>query len=413
MSDSVEVAIVGAGPYGLSLGAHLRKAGVSVRQFGLPMQLWRDFMPEGMFLKSQGFASNLSDPEHTHTLKAFCKKTGRPYADYGLPVPLDTFVAYGQWFREALVPDIEEVLVTDVAQVGGGFELTLANSEQVRARKVVVAIGVEAFAYVPEPLSALPSSVCTHASAHTDLAVFSGQDVIVVGAGQSALESAALLHEKGAKVQLVARKDKIRWNGVPLALDRPVLQRLKEPESGLGSGWATWFYSNHPGTFRHLPRSTRVFRARTALGPAGANWLRSRVEGQFPAHTGVSITWARMQDDGVRLGLSGADGSPRELAADHVLAGTGYRTDLTRLPFFGEQMLAGLRTVPGTGSSMVGRDYQTSIPGLYVMGPAVAPTMGPVMRFVFGSEHAATTVARPLIAGSSASRSRTAVAAGR
>jgi thioredoxin reductase len=406
------VAIVGAGPYGLSLAAHLRKAGVSVRQFGLPMQLWRDFMPKGMFLKSQGFASNLSDPDHTHTLEAFCKATGRPYASYGLPVPLDTFVAYGRWFRDELVPDVEEVLVTDVARAGGGFEVSLANSEQVRARKVVVAIGVEAFAHVPEPLSALPPSACTHSSAHADLGAFRGQEVIVVGAGQSALETAALLHEKGASVQLVARENKIAWNGDPLPLDRPLLQKLREPESGLGSGWATWFYSNQPGLFRRLPRSTRVYRARTALGPAGACWLRSRVEGQFPVLTGYSVTWARVQDGGVRLGLAGAGGSSRELAADHVIAGTGYRTDLTRLSFFGDQMLAGLRTVSGTGSSAVGRDYQTSIPGLYVMGPAVAPTMGPVMRFVFGSEHAATTVARQLTRGA-VSRSRTAVTAGR
>ncbi len=413
MSDTVEVAIVGAGPYGLSLAAHLRQAGVSVRQFGLPMQLWRDFMPQGMFLKSQGFASNLSDPAHTHTLEAFCKATGRPYASYGLPVPLDTFVAYGLWFRDQLVPDIEEVLVTDVARAGSEFELTLANSEQARARKVVVAIGVEAFAHVPEPLSALPSSVCTHSSAHTDLGAFKDQDVIVVGAGQSALETAALLHEKGASVTLVARENKIRWNGVPLALDRPLPQRLREPESGLGSGWATWFYSNHPGTFRHLPRSTRVYRARTALGPAGASWLRGRVEGLFPALTGQSVTWARMQDGGVRLGLTGTDGSTSELAGDHVIAGTGYRTDLTRLSFLGDQLLPSLRTVAGTGSSVVGRDYQSTIPGLYFIGPAVAPTMGPVMRFVFGSEHAASTVARQLIGGSSAGRSRTAVAAGR
>jgi FAD-dependent urate hydroxylase len=412
MSDAVEVAIVGAGPYGLSLGAHLRKAGVSVRQFGIPMQLWRDFMPEGMYLKSQGFASNLSDPDHTHTLEAFCKATGRPYRDYGLPVSLETFVAYGQWFREQLVPDIDEVLVTDISKAGDGFELTLANSEQVRARKVVVAIGVEAFAYIPEPLSALPSSVCTHSSAHSDLSVFSGQEVVVVGAGNSALETAALAHEKGAKVQLVARKDVIRWNGQPLLPNRPLLQRLREPEAGLGSGKATWFYSNHPGLFRHLPRSTRVYRARTALGPAGAVWLRERFEGQVPALLGLSVKWARVQDGGVRLGLTGTGGT-RELGADHVIAGTGYRWDMTRLSFFGEQMLAGLRNVPGTGSAAVGGDYQTTIPGLYIMGPAVTPTMGPVMRFVFGSEHAATTVARQLIGSSTGSRSRAAVAAGR
>ena len=412
MSDAVEVAIVGAGPYGLSLAAHLRKAGVSLRQFGMPMQLWRDFMPEGMYLKSQGFASNLSDPDHTHTLEAFCKATGRPYASYGLPVPLDTFVAYGQWFRSELVPDVEEVLVTDVAQASGGFEVSLANSDQVRARTVVIAIGVEAFAHVPEPLSALPSSVCTHSSAHSDLGAFAGQQVIVVGAGQSALESAALLHERGASVRLVCRKDKLAWNGPPLPLDRPLLQRLREPESGLGSGWATWFYSNQPDLFRRLPRRTRVYRARTALGPAGATWLRNRVEGQFPVLAGYAVRWARMQDGGVRLGLAGAGGSSREVTADHVIAGTGYRTDLTRLPFLGDQIRSRLRTVPGTGSSAVGRDYQSSVPGLYVMGPAVAPTMGPVMRFVFGSEHAATTVARQLTGGA-VSRSRTAVTAGR
>ena len=413
MSDAVEVAIVGAGPYGLSLAAHLRKAGVGVRQFGLPMQLWRDFMPEGMFLKSQGFASNLSDPDHAYTLEAFCKATGRPYASYGLPVPLDTFVAYGEWFRDELVPDVEEVLVTDVAQAGTGFDVSLANSEQVRARKIVIAIGVEAFAHVPEPLSALPSSVCTHSSAHTDLGAFKDRNVIVVGAGQSALESAALLHEKGASVQLIARKDKLAWNGPPLPLDRPLPQRLREPESGLGSGWATWFYSNQPGLFRRLPRSTRVSKARTALGPAGATWLRSRVEGQFPTLTGLSVRWARMEGGGVRLGLAGADGSSREEAADHIIAATGYRTDLTRLSFLGDQMLSGLRTVAGTGSSVVGRDYQSTIPGLYVIGPAVAPTMGPVMRFVFGSEHAATTVARQLTSMAVGRRSPAAVAAGR
>ena len=67
MSEIVDVAIIGAGPYGLSLAAHLSAAGLSYRHFGVPMRLWRGAMPKGMYLKSQGFASNLSDPEGTHT----------------------------------------------------------------------------------------------------------------------------------------------------------------------------------------------------------------------------------------------------------------------------------------------------------------------------------------------------------
>ncbi|MGO9501942.1 MAG: NAD(P)-binding domain-containing protein [Streptosporangiaceae bacterium] len=410
MSDTVEVAIVGAGPYGLSLAAHLRRSGVSFRHFGLPMRLWRESMPAGMFLKSQGFASNLSDPEGTHTLEAFCKATGRPYASYGLPVPLDTFISYGQWFQNDLVPGLEQVLVSSIAQRGGGFELALATSEQVQAKKVVVAAGVEHFAYMPEPLTALPSSVCTHSSAHTDLSLFRDREVVVVGAGQSALESAALLHEAGARVQVVAREAKVLWNGAPLALDRPLTQRMVEPESGLGSGWNTWFYSNHPDLFRHLPKGTRVDKARTALGPAGASWLRARVEGQFPILAGQSMQWARLQDGGVRLGLQAADGTSRELGADHVIAATGYRTDLSRLSFLDEQLQAGVRTL--AGSSVVDHDYQSSVPGLYFIGPAVAPTFGPVMRFVFGSKYPAAAVSRQLIR-TSGGRLRAAVAAGR
>jgi thioredoxin reductase len=416
VSDVIDVAIVGAGPYGLSLAAHLRAAGVEYRQFGLPMRLWQAAMPRGMFLKSQGFASNISDPAGTHTLEAFCAATNRPYASYGLPVPLDTFVSYGQWFASDLGLPIEETLVTDVSRGGGGFSVTLADGERLSARRVVVAIGVEHFAHVPAPLSSLPPELCTHSSAHPDLATFSGQDVIVVGAGQSALESAALLHESGANVRLLARKQRVVWNGEPLALERPLPQRLREPESGLGSGWATWFYSNHPELFRRLPRQTRVYRARTALGPAGASWLRARVEGKFPVAAGHTVTRAEPKGDGVMLAARRSEGGTErteELVADHVIAATGYRTDLARLPFLGDELRSRLRTVAGSGSPSVTGDYRSAVPGLYIIGPAVAPTMGPVMRFVFGSRHAATTVSRHLTSASRRSQPATAVTAAR
>jgi len=410
MTEAVDVAIVGAGPYGLSLAAHLRAAGVTFRQFGLPMQLWQASMPRGMFLKSQGFASNLSSPDGTHTLAAFCKATVRSYASYGLPVPLDTFVAYGLWFQRELAPDLEETLVTDVLRTHGQYRISLANGRRAQASNVVVACGVEHFAAAPEQLAELGSSLCTHSSAHADLGCFRGKSVIVLGAGQSALESAALLHENGAAVQLVAREPRLEWNGPPLPPDRPLGRRLREPEAGLGSGWSTWFYSGHPELFRHLPRSIRVTRARLALGPAGACWLYKRVDGQFPVLLGHSLTWAKADSGGVALGFEDTGGDVRELTADHVIAATGFRADVGRLSFLGDQLRAGLRTVAGT--AVVDRHYQSSVPGLYFIGPAVAPTFGPVMRFVYGSEHAARTLGRQL-AASAGRRSRLAVGVGR
>ena len=354
------------------------------------MELWQSAMPQGMFLKSQGFASNLSSPDGEHTLEAFCAATGRAYASYGLPVPLDTFVAYGKWFQRELVPDVEETMVADVAPADGYFDLTLADGRRTQARTVAVAVGVQHFASVPEQLTGLPPSVCTHSSAHTDLASFRDRKVVVLGAGQSALESGALLSESGANVHLVAREPKVEWNGPPLPPDRPWWRRMREPEAGLGSGWSTWFYSGYPELFRHLPQGTRIVRARTALGPAGAGRLRTRVEHQFPILQGHTLGWAKAEGDGVVLGLEGPGGATRELTADHVIAATGYRSDVGRLGFIGDRLRSELKVVAGT--PVVDRHYQSSVPGLYFVGPVVAPTFGPVMRFVFGTAHAASTV---------------------
>ena len=126
MTD-VDVAIIGAGPYGLSLAAHLQAAGVSYRQFGLPMNQWQTTMPRGMYLKSQGLALNLSSPDRTHTLEAFCAATGRPYQDRGLPVSLETFTAYGLWFQQELVRELQPVLVSEVVEKDDHFEAAAAD----------------------------------------------------------------------------------------------------------------------------------------------------------------------------------------------------------------------------------------------------------------------------------------------
>jgi hypothetical protein len=118
------------------------------------------------------------------------------------------------------------------------------------------------------------------------------------------------------------------------------------------------------------------------------------VEGTFPVRTGHVVTSAAALDGQVRLGVSGAGTAGHELTADHVIAATGYRIDLRRPGFLPDAILSSLRTV--AGSAAVGGDYQSSIPGLYFIGPSVAPTMGPVMRFVFGARHAAATVGRQL-----------------
>jgi pyruvate/2-oxoglutarate dehydrogenase complex dihydrolipoamide dehydrogenase (E3) component len=129
------------------------------------------------------------------------------------------------------------------------------------------------------------------------------------------------------------------------------------------------------------------------------------VEGQFPVRTGQTVTAATALDGKVQLTIAASDG---RVTADHVIAATGYRIDLNRLDFLPDAIRSSLRTVGG--SAAVGGDYQSSVPGLYFVGPSVAPSMGPVMRFVFGARHAATTVSRALagVSGRPASAAATA-----
>ena len=139
--NECDTAVIGAGPYGLSVAAHLHGRRADFRVFGRPLDTWRTAMPRGMYLKSDGFASNLSAPEPGATLADYCLEHDLPYHPTDLPVPLETFVAYGLDFQRRYVPDLEEHNVTSVVRDGRGFRLGLDNGEELRAKQVVVAAG--------------------------------------------------------------------------------------------------------------------------------------------------------------------------------------------------------------------------------------------------------------------------------
>src|ERR1700737_1120138 len=181
LKSNTPIAIVGAGPYGLSLATHLHERGIPFRIFGQPMQVWRGQMPAGMPLKAGGVSSNLFDPAPRFTLKQYCRDHGIAYADYGLPVSLDTFVAYGLEFQKKLVPMLEPLNVVEVSRDQNGYQLRLENNETASAAAVVMATGISYYGYVPDSLAALPADLCTHSSAHHDLSGFRGRRVVVVG----------------------------------------------------------------------------------------------------------------------------------------------------------------------------------------------------------------------------------------
>jgi len=391
-SSLVDVVILGAGPYGLSIAAHLNRLRVRYRIFGRPMENWRTRMPKGMLLKSDGFASSLYDPDNAFTLRHYCAEIGQEYADVGIPVPVEIFTNYGIEFQKRLVPNLETAEITRIESAPEGFAVTTETGEEVLGRSVIVAAGITHFAWLPPELASLPREFVTHSSAYGDLARFKGRKVAVVGAGASAVDIAAILHELGAEPQIVTRSSAIAFHNPPKE-PRSLKERLSYPRSGLGLGWRSRLCTDAPLLFHAMPESFRLKVVRRHLGPAPGWFVRDKVEGHVPTHFNVSLQRAEVRSGQVHLALANGTGTS-SVAVDHVIGGTGYRVAMERLPFLGSDLRKRIRAVED--APILNRFFESSVPGLFFVGLASANSFGPLTRFAYGAMYTSRRLSRHL-----------------
>ncbi len=375
-------AVIGAGPYGLSVAAHLHARGAPTQVFGEPMESWLN-MPARMALKSVWSASSLADPEAAFSLDRYCRATG---ADATEPIPLAFFIGYAQWFQEHAVPDVDRAYVRCVQLERDGFHISLSDGRILAAERVVVAVGVRQFAYVPPFARDLPPQVATHSGEHIDFSRFRDCRVVVVGAGQSALESAAILSDEGAKVEVVARGP-VHWINRALYHRAGPVGRLLYPPTDVGPPGLNWL-CGAPMVMRTLPGGLRKRIESRAVRPAGAHWLRPRVEGKIPLSAFTEVLEAEPRGDGLRLRLS--DGTTREV--DHLLLGTGYRPDVRQIPFLDPALSN--QVSQRDGYPVLNQWFESSVPRLHFVGGLAGRTFGPICRFVAGARVTARQVAR-------------------
>jgi cation diffusion facilitator CzcD-associated flavoprotein CzcO len=347
------------------------------------MSFWRS-MPEGMKLRSNMRATNMVEPAGPLSLQAYMDDTG---ARFEQPVPLSDFINYGLWVQRNAVPDVDNRLVTRVERQPAGFALQLTDGGRVTARRVVVACGIAQFAHVPSRFQHLSAELVSHTGQRSDMGAFAGRRVVVVGGGQSALESAVLMQERGADVEVMVRGSRVVYlhGRGPINYMGPLGPIVYAP-TDVGPLWYSRLVAT-PVLFRRLSRNAQTRIADRSIRPACSNFVRVRL-GDVKLSIGLEVASAERSGSGLRLRLS--DGAERE--ADHLLFGTGYRVDVARYPFLSAEILRDLSTVKG--SPVLQRGLESSVPGLHFLGAPAAWSFGPILRFVSGSWYAARAVTR-------------------
>jgi cation diffusion facilitator CzcD-associated flavoprotein CzcO len=394
MPASTNVAIIGAGPYGLSLSAHLSAQGVEHRLFGEPMQMWRHHMPPGMHLKSDGKSSDLSLPDNGFPLEAFCRANNLPFDRTARPISLETFSAYGMAFQARYAPHAERKTLVRLDRGGDRFELHLDDGEIFTARQVVLAVGVLPFKVLHPALADLPMELASHSSDFGPLEQLRDKDVIIVGAGSSALDLAGLLQEGGARVTMVTRRASLPFQGKPPAQARNLYWRLRAPDSKIGAGWLHRISDDAPQLLHAMPAAIRHHILDSILGPSGGYFIKDKVIGKVDVKYATELVAAGPSGSRVAVQLKSHGAATATLQADHVISATGYALNMHRLRFLSPGIAGGLRTAHG--GPILSRNFESSVPGLHFIGVASAPSFGPVMRFVAGVSHPSFRLARHL-----------------
>jgi FAD-dependent urate hydroxylase len=378
LTADCDVAIIGAGPYGLSAGVHLKARGMAVRVFGEPMEFWAQKMPEGMLLRSPRVASNLSDPDRAFTLEAYeAASKKEPCA----PLPLDTFVEYGRWFRHQLNSDLDRRTVQRVERDQPGFRLTLQDGTEIRSTRVVIAAGVGPFRKKPAVFQNLSPQQAIHCYEGREVRKFSGKRVAVIGAGQSALESAALLHEANAQVEVIARRTEFRWIGQHSWLHHMgPLSSMLYSSHDVGPLGISRLVA-YPKLVSYVPLGIRDKIRTRAVRSAGSRWLPPRLTNVKMTRSST-VSEAKSIGDEIALKLN--DGTERRV--DHVMLGTGYQVDISRYDFLPAELTRDIEQFDGYPK--LGSGFRCSVPGLHFIGATAARSFGPLLYFVAGTEFA-------------------------
>lgn len=400
----LDIIIIGAGPYGLSLAAHFAQYDLNMAIFGKPMGFWRDCVHPGITLRSHWRATSLSDPTGQYSLARYLDQHQQA-STHLTRLTQPRFVDYGLWFQQQAVPQVDETLVTRIHKQKNSqrFEVELADGRTLTASIVIVATGLQAYAWKPPIYQDFPDHLVSHTAQNLPDDTFTQKRIAIIGGGPSAVETASLILAKASHVDIITRRP-ILWDesdetAKPKAYEhntdhqRTLWQRLRYPDAKLTPGWFNWWIENFPYTFHSLPRSFQdeLFRGKGGYRPANNKRLREQMGEKVSYHENVEVREAHLTGDQITLHLSNGEVE----GYDHVLLGTGYQADLGRLSLLSPELLNQIQTYHH--APLLSGSFESSVSGLYFVGLASVRSFGPLYRFVIGADATASKITSAVI----------------
>jgi cation diffusion facilitator CzcD-associated flavoprotein CzcO len=368
--------VVGAGPYGLAVGARAIERGIDTVNVGRPMGFWTEHMPEGMFLRS-GPDWHL-DASGMHTFEAFLEDRGISDGDID-PVPIAVFLDYAAWFQQQKGLTVRDSLVSRLTTRDGRFVALLDDGTQIAADKVVAAPGAGYFQQLPQWSSAVPAGTGVHTADLIRFEELRGARVLIVGGRQSAYEWAALLGDHGAeRVDIAHRHDVPRFERVSWKfVDAYVDATLRVP------GW-----------WRSLTQAEQeaITRQFWEVGRLTLEWwLTPRLaDDRFHRWPGTHVVEVTAEHDNTTtVTLSNLE----RLTVDRVIFATGYTADISQVPYLHDLSPA----CAADGAPILDAAFQSTLAGLYIPGFAATRAFGPFFGFTKACPAAATLIVDDLL----------------
>jgi lysine/ornithine N-monooxygenase len=344
-------------------------------------------MQPDMQLRGSWDHMTLTGPAGRGTIWEYERETGTAKVD---PMTPPDFISYLDWFRERYVPCHINADVESVTENGDGFHVTSIAGEWA-ARSLVIAVGITPFSVRPS-FAALDDTRIAPATDRDRFGDLAGVNVVVVGAGQSAVEASAYALRAGAEVTLLVRRG-LHWfvqrkphDGQRL---RWWLYRLAYPEQGIGPPALNRLVA-HPDLYATLPGTVRDRLTARIMRSGASPWLQQRIRGKIDIREGVEVRAVEPRPEQLLLRLS--DGSA--LGADRLFLGTGYRFSVDRLGFLDSAIRS--KIAVRNDWPVLDRAFRTSDKRISLVGYPAEGTFGPFCRFVRGASFSAIRATEPL-----------------